>query len=241
MHRFTSFTHLNHNPHFTIKSHTLSLKALMWIGLLLWIVFVAESCKKKEAKFYPNGQLMSEIEMKGDKKHGKAIYYYPNGVIQQEMTYKNGKPDGVSFRFNSMGGLEMEENYQEGLRNGYVRQYVANKKKVMEAFYVNDTLHGDYFEWHENGMPKITGHYFKGLMDGKWEFYDENGYQLGEANFIKGDGIQKSWYPNGQVQRIIQYKNNHKEGKQQEFSIDGKLIREVIYHKDSIIETKQQE
>lgn len=113
---------------------------------------------------------MSEIEMKGKKKHGKAIYYYPNGVIQQEIKYNNGKPDGLSRRFDFMGRLEMEENYKDGLLNGYVRQYTSYQKKIMEAFYVGVTLHGDYFEWHRNGIPKVIGHYDKGLLGGKWEF-----------------------------------------------------------------------
>ncbi len=205
--------------------------------MIFCIVLLLGSCKKKETNYYHDGKLMSEIEMKGKKKHGKAIYYYPNGVIQQEIKYNNGKPD-LSRRFDFMGRLEMEENYKDGLLNGYVRQYTSYQKKIMEAFYVDDTLHGDYFEWHENGIPKVIGHYDKGLFDGKWEFFDENGLKLGEGNFYKGDGVQKSWYPNGAMQKIIHYKNNRKEGLEQEFSLEGKPIREINYHHDSIIDVK---
>ena len=49
----------------------------------------AEAEVKKE--YYPNGQLMSEVSLKGGKQEGITKEYYENGNVWLEAFFKDGK------------------------------------------------------------------------------------------------------------------------------------------------------
>ena len=63
------------------------------------------------------------------------------------------------------------------------------------------TLHGDYRQYYYNGGVQIEGVYNKGHYERSWVYYDENGKVVGNGNFTAGSGVQKAWWPNGQLKR----------------------------------------
>jgi antitoxin component YwqK of YwqJK toxin-antitoxin module len=78
---------------------------------------------------------------------------------------------------------------------------------------------------------KINGHYERGNYNGRWLYYNLVGDIIGTGNYVKGTGIQKAWYPNGNIMREINYVNNLKHGTEKLFNIDGKL-EETLYYKE---------
>ena len=76
-----------------------------------------------------------------------------------------------------------------------------------------------YEGFYENGEPKILEPVKCNSMHGNLIIYRANskkGYEL-EFNLGKKDGIGKSYYANGKVQKEVHYKNDLREGKQYKF------------------------
>jgi antitoxin component YwqK of YwqJK toxin-antitoxin module len=62
-------------------------------------------------------------------------------------------------------------------------------------------------------------------------YYSPGGDIVGVGNFDKGNGIQKAWWPNGNLKREISYKNNLKNGTEKWYDEEGKLEK-VLYFED---------
>ena len=109
--------------------------------------------------------------------------------------------------------------------NSFIINFLGNK--IGEEFYKNDTLDGLFLQWYDDGLPKVEGQYIDGLFDGKWVYYDVYGKVVGVGNFTNGTGVQKGWWPNGNIKREIPYLNNQKHGIEKWYDEDGKLEKEI--------------
>ena len=76
---------------------------------------------------------------------------------------------------------------------------------------------------------KIKGNYDHGLFSGRWLYYNQSGEIIGTGNYVKGNGLQKAWYPNGSIMREIEYINNLKHGYEKWYDIDGNLESVTFY------------
>ena len=54
------------------------------------------------------------------------------------------------------------------------------------------------------------------------------------------DGAQKSWYPNGRVARLIEFKNGRRNGKSITWNEHGDKTSEAVYQDDSLVESSGQ-
>ena len=62
--------------------------------------------------FNINGVLLSQVEYKNSKAHGKWIYYYDNGNIQSELYYDLGKAIGTWFFYKKDGTVQRKKKYE---------------------------------------------------------------------------------------------------------------------------------
>lgn len=103
-----------------------------------------------------NGDLISEIEYKNDKREGKCIIYYAGGgekgeKVKEEIQYFDGKKDGSYVKKYLSGQTAMEGEYNLGLRVG------------AWTFY------------YEDGQVKSEGTYILGKKNGEWKTYSRKG------------------------------------------------------------------
>ncbi len=69
-------------------------------------------------------------------------------------------------------------------------------------------------------------------------FHDKEKTKLKEEYFIhinKKEGIQKSYWKNGQLKVEVNYINDNKEGIYKQYYVDGQLCEEVNYVNDKIV------
>ena len=91
---------------------------------------------------------------------------------------------------------------------------------------------GEYFEYHESGGIKIKGFYNDNLLrEGLWVSYYENGTKWSEAYYVDGkrDGHNLTFYPNGKVRYIGEYKNDLKFGEWSFYDENGNLTKTEKY------------
>lgn len=90
----------------------------------------------------------------------------------------------------------------------------------------------DYQEFYDNGNLKIEGDYDENdARHGLWNSYYENGLKWSESFYAHGlkSGHSITFYPNGKVRYVGEYKNDAKVGHWQFYDEEGTLISEENY------------
>jgi antitoxin component YwqK of YwqJK toxin-antitoxin module len=205
------------------------------IAFTLMLLVLSCQRTRTEKFYYPGGSLMSEVTYKGTLKHGISTYYFEDGHKEILYPYVDGELTGTVTRWYYNGAVEFRENYQNNLLDGKCSYFSISGKLTEEKNYTKGILDGPYLMNWDNGAVKINGYYEQGLFAGKWEYFDEQGLKVGEASFKDGNGTMTSWHRNGNISRIIPYRNNLKEGREQIFDTEGNLIEEHFYSEGVII------
>lgn len=204
---------------------------LRFFILVLLLPHLFISCTEVKKSYWENGKLKSVLQYKEEKLNGECIWYFENGTISQQVEYKDNKLHGKTVRYFEDGDVYMTGNYVDNLKDSVFNYFSQNGIIIVSETYRNDSLHGIMRKYHESGKVMVEGRYNKGLMDGTWLFYSNTGEIIGKADFINGTGIQKSWYPNGKLQRVIRYNNNMKHGLEELFTYDGLPESSILYDK----------
>lgn len=101
-------------------------------------------------------------------------------------------------------------------------------------------LHGPYVDFYPNGQKQSEGQYADGARVGLWTFWDANGVKTGETEFAGGNyhGKRVQYFSTGKPHVVEQYTNGKRDGFFQEFSEDGKLVRQAQYRNDQQVAAK---
>lgn len=199
---------------------------ILWLIVLLAIL---SGCDRSKKSYWDNGSLRSDLNYKDGKLNGLAVWYFENGVKEQEANYINNKLSGVMKRWYASGIPESVSNYNHGLLDGKAITYDEGGAKTLEESYKNDTLDGPFRQWYKNGQIMIGGSYKSGLFNGRWMYYEVTGQIVGVGNFEQGSGIQKAWWPNGNLKREVHYKDNLKHGEERIYNAEEKLEKMIVY------------
>jgi len=208
---------------------------LFYLGLIFTITFLLNACKKVEKEYWENGQIKSSIEYKNGEKNGKTIYYFKNGSKQKEFTYENGSLEGISYQWDYSGVLLSSVEFSNNMMNGEAISYNEDGSKMEILHYKNDIIEGEYTLFYPNGEKKIEGFYKNGKFDGDWKYYDYTSILVGEASFDNGNGIQKAYYRDRKIKRIVHYENNMKNGEEIWYAKDGSEEKRFFYENDKLI------
>lgn len=87
-------------------------------------------------------------------------------------------------------------------------------------------------EYHPNGNIKMEGNLNDdGQRQGLWIAYYENGTKWSESYYVDGirDGHSLSFYPNGRIRYVGEYKNDVKVGEWKFYNEDGSLATVETY------------
>ncbi|MBK7130211.1 MAG: hypothetical protein IPM74_16440 [Crocinitomicaceae bacterium] len=95
-----------------------------------------------------------------------------------------------------------------------------------------EILPGDYTDYHPNGAVKMKGIYNDSLQrEGLWISYYDNGNKWSESYYTKGkkEGHSITFFPNGQIRYVGEYKNDLKTGTWTFYDEEGNISKEEKY------------
>jgi len=101
-------------------------------------------------------------------------------------------------------------------------------------------LHGPYVDFWPNGQKQSEGAYQEGFQVGLWSFWNTEGVKTSEIEFVRGNyhGKRVLYFSNGKPRIVEEYANGKRNGLVQEFSEDGKLVRQAQYRDDKQVAEK---
>jgi len=92
---------------------------------------------------------------------------------------------------------------------------------------LNGFKQGEALDWYEDGHLKFYAHYYQGKLHGpKTVWYSNPSHQIGsELNYYlgKANGLQKKWYPTGEIFKLNNLNMGKEDGLQQAFRKNGVL------------------
>lgn len=160
----------------------------------------------KRTRFYSNGQMADQLRFRDGVPHGKYKAWWPNGIVKITGRYTFGQPD-KKWVYTSQSGIT------DSIRT-----------------YSNNILDGDYIDNHADGTPKLFLQYSQGVLHGKIRQYDKNRlrlsglFQWGQKN---GEWV---WIDEtGNRDSVRTYLNGTLDGKLEDYSEDGILIKRQTY------------
>lgn len=127
-------------------------------------------------KYWPSGNLKSEITYVSGKPNGKYSVYYKNGKLEETGNWKKNKNTGEFKRFYSNGNPQQEFIFSEdGKRNGVQKYYHENGQLELVATIVNGKEDGVIKRYYENGKLKEEKTMHDGVLNpGSIKSYDKN-------------------------------------------------------------------
>lgn len=214
-------------------------------------------------KYYPGGQLKSEIEYKYNRPNGKYITYYPNGVIEEKGTWKGNKYVGEFERRYENGNVAQKKSFnQSGKTDGTVEYYHENGNPELVYTSKNGVETGEAKRFYPNGDVKEIINYSDGKVTNRQEkdrvnpAIDEKeeegsgGEAQGEKNAAEGgqdakalrDGYHKTYNENQDLLQDGEFKNGKLwNGKWYKYDENGLLYKIEIwkngkYYGDGVLE-----
>ena len=168
--------------------------------------------------------------------HGPTKAFYPSGQLQHLSPFKQGIPHGKICSYHENGQVAGEGLYQEGeLEGDYLRYYPSGGREALVP-YTSGDIHGKVVEWYENGNEKTLKYYSKGKLqslEGQPAIikYDKNHSIVEAQDFHQGipSGEHIKYHGNERESYHVRYDQGKKHGKEEWFSIDGKLMGECEY------------
>lgn len=148
----------------------------------------------------------------------KIVYVFPIALITLFGCGGTGHTDSETAAQNESERIvpTVEDNGEES-QNAQPEKQLSTK---------------DYQEFYDNGNLKIEGDFDENeARHGLWNAYYENGLKWSESFYAHGQksGHSITFYPNGKVRYVGEYKNDVKIGHWQFYDEEGTLISEENY------------
>jgi antitoxin component YwqK of YwqJK toxin-antitoxin module len=181
----------------------------------------------------------------GHKVRVKFITLAPGGsaiTYVETLTPLNakGEPDGTELQFCDWYRQPVQKvPYKNGQRHGselvyrIAQEFNAQVNRLEEKWYVymevpweNGKVQGTKKTFHPNGKVASEATYVEGVIAGQSRTYDEEGRVLSVASYKKGKkhgDLTDYWPTNGNVKRVIPYRNGEVNGVAKEFYLSGKV------------------
>jgi len=193
------------------------------------------------AAWHENGKKKYEREYREDIPDGRAVTYYEDGEVQEEANYAGGVYDGAVVRYLKTGDLAEEIHYKNGVLHGTHVKYNEEGGPVFERNYVEGLPEGEFKNYYPNGKLSESVSYKNGAAvvaidetrNGTYIFYYDAGKtkKLAEEPWRKGkkSGNFKEYYDNGKLFSETTWYDNVKDGEQNFYDRQGKLLLKKFY------------
>ncbi len=162
---------------------------------------------------------------------------YPSGEVRYErqvarFSDNHFEADGFYREYYKNGQLFAEGQYRRGRQQGEWTYHHDNGQIDRKVTFDNGLPDGDVDVYRADGTLSAKRAFDKGKRSGEWIVYDDTGKQmLSEEHYRDGqrDGVWKSWFPSGQLQREITFKAGKPDGVAKEWNEDGSQRGEISY------------
>ena len=149
--------------------------------------------------------------------------------------------------------------YKEDKRDGLYLEFDKQANLIKKIEYKNDSMHGGDYAWDKNGRMTSKQEYKEGMLDGKSVIYTDRGFIQEEAEYKAGkrhgittwylygekmqgpkyvmytyqdgkfEGVQETYYENGNIKTQKMFSNNVQNGPAIEYYEDGRVKSEANY------------
>lgn len=138
-------------------------------------------------KTYAADAIVEEGNFERSRKEGLWKKYYPSGQLKSEIVYSKGRASGDFKTFFESGQLEEKGTWKGGKYNGGYEMYYPNGQiRQKKTFNENGATEGKVEMWYANGQKEIEFNTINGQEDGKATWFYENGDVKKEQNFTGG-------------------------------------------------------
>ena len=202
----------------------------------LWVIPKEDEWIKEEICFFEN-----------DKLNGKFAEIYKNNEIAEIGTYKEGIREGKAFSYyDETLNLEEEKVYKNGVLDGKYKNFLYTGELSCEGNLKNGKFEGTLKSYHstkEGNLFLWQKMEFKdGLANGPVVNYFPNGEIQKRFNMkndkLNGENIE--YYENGIIKKLQNYKDNKLDGLYQEYDSKG-VLEKVCNYKDDKLEGNYKE
>ena len=207
---------------------------------------------------YPNGTISSEGTIKEGKPEGYWKSYYVTGIIKSEGKRTNFLLDSVWVFYDMAGDTTEKISYLYGKKNGYYYKYKREPSTGLyvesKELYAGDKKEGTAYIYFSDGNIKQTIPYNGNKIDGLSKEYDKEGNIITlleynndrlitreRINRTDNSGLKqgtwKEFFPNGNIKKEENYKNNLLYGYYREYDSNGKMVLTLLYDNGAIVES----
>ena len=157
------------------------MRLLATTALLILIIIQCKTSPEKEPagsesdirivrEYFADGSLMSEIEARGNLRHGLTKKYSESGILVATISYENNLRHGRTTSFYDDGSISSTINYENGFKHGDAEKYYKNGGIYRITPYWRGTLTGIQRTFWEDGtlqsgMPYKEGEEGSGLKE----------------------------------------------------------------------------
>ncbi len=147
----------------------------------------------------PNGRIVEEGFLRGDKKEGTWVRYHTSDdkqIPKSVQGFHNGLPNGVLIEYGNRGQLQKIAHYLNGQLHGRYATYDYGRMKEIRH-YQNGQLHGLFTKYYpKSDQIQSTTEFKNGKQHGIYRYYDEEGnitleYEYKNGEKVRGGMIKK--------------------------------------------------
>ena len=136
--------------------------------------------------------------------------------------------------FDDTSQLKFEGNYIHGKRSGtfkfFKKGFYEHPSAIMQFEDEKEAVQVTYYT--QKGKPISEGKMMDRKREGKWLYYHQETDSVMIVEHYKNDqlhGIQKTYFPDGNLAEKTQYTFGKKDGESLIYSETGKVVRELNY------------
>ena len=123
------------------------------ISLLLFLLACSQSIEKK---YYDNGQLEYQVDLKNKKRQGPMYTYYKDGTLESHQNWKNGLRDGKQVFMHKNGSKKIEAYYEVGRQTGESKTFYESGILKSIGKFDNDVRIGEHKLYYQSGKIQET-------------------------------------------------------------------------------------
>jgi antitoxin component YwqK of YwqJK toxin-antitoxin module len=112
----------------------------------------------------------------------------------------------------------------DGTREGSFVALFPDDTLAGDGGYADGALDGPWRRFHPGGALAEDGAYAVGKKDGRWRQLAPDGRVLGEYSLIAGTGIERRWYPSGQLYWERRLQGGIASGPATTYDVDGTVL-----------------
>ncbi|MCG9973314.1 toxin-antitoxin system YwqK family antitoxin [Christiangramia crocea] len=153
--------------------------------------------------------------------------------------------------FEGTSSPKFEGNFVHGKETGifkfYKKGFYDHPTAIMNFEEAKDSVHVTYYT--QKGKPISEGNMLNRKREGKWVYYHQKSDSIMMTEVYKNDklnGLQKTYFPNGQLAEKTSYRDGLKHGESYIYTENGQVTKHLNYkngelHGDAVYYTPKGE